>query len=217
MTVPIVHAHARYVVVDKPSGLLSVPGIGPGKTDCVIARVLAMFPGASGPMMVHRLDMETSGLLVVALDPDAQRDLSAQFEARTVRKRYVALLDGIVGSDAGEITVPMRLDVDRRPYQIPDFIQGRPAVTRYRVLAREIDRTRIEFDPLTGRTHQLRLHAALAPVLPGGQPGGLGCPIVGDPLYGQRRDAERLALHASFLSFTEPGGVRVEFSSPTPF
>jgi tRNA pseudouridine32 synthase / 23S rRNA pseudouridine746 synthase len=217
--VPIVLATPRLVVVDKPRGLLSVPGIGPHKTDCVIARVRGMFPHARGPMMVHRLDMETSGLMVVALDEDAQRELSARFERREVAKRYVALLEGTVAPDQGEVTVPLRLDVDRRHYQIADFVLGRPCRTRFRVLERAGGRTRVEFEPLTGRTHQLRVHSALPSVI-NGRPGGLGCPIVGDSLYGSGNpdgSGERLALHASYLAFTGPDGQPVEARSAPPF
>jgi tRNA pseudouridine32 synthase/23S rRNA pseudouridine746 synthase len=203
----IVLAAERFVVADKPSGMLSVPGKGPEKQDCVASRVRARFPGATGPLIVHRLDMETSGLLVLGLDAEAQRELSGQFERRETQKRYIALLEGSVAQDQGEITLPIRLDVDRRPYQIVDHEQGREAVTRYRVLSREIDRTRVEFTPLTGRTHQLRVHAA----------SGLSCPIVGDVLYG-RDSGERLMLHASWLAFVDPGtGRRVEVESPGPF
>ena len=147
-------------MVDKPSGLLSVPGKGEQNQDCVVARVRAMVPEARGPMIVHRLDMETSGLLVVALDEDAQRELSMQFERRDVEKSYVAVLDGIVERDAGVIDLPLRPDIDNRPVQIVDHVHGRPATTRYRVLVREGDRTRVHFEPVTGRTHQLRVHAA---------------------------------------------------------
>lgn len=209
----IVHAEPRLVVVEKPSGMLSVPGKGPEKMDCVVSRVRAMYPAAAGPLVVHRLDMETSGLLVVALDVGAQRDLSGQFERRTVFKRYVALVEGMVPRDEGTVDVPIRLDVERRPYQIADFAQGRPATTRYRVLSREVDRTRVQFEPVTGRTHQLRVHAALPPMVEG-RAGGLGCPIVGDVLYGRGDGSERLMLHASFLSFTHPDtGARMEFHS----
>jgi tRNA pseudouridine32 synthase/23S rRNA pseudouridine746 synthase len=203
----IVLAAERFVVVDKPSGMLSVPGKGPEKQDCVASRVRARFPRATGPLIVHRLDMETSGLLVLGLDAEAQRELSGQFERRETQKRYIALLEGSVAQDQGEITLPIRLDVGRRPYQIVDHDQGREAVTRYSVLSREIDRTRVEFTPLTGRTHQLRVHAA----------SGLSCPIVGDVLYG-RDNGERLMLHASWLAFVDPGtGRRVEVESPAPF
>lgn len=223
LTVPIVARHARFVVVDKPPNLLSVPGKGEHKQDCVASRVRGMFPEASGPLVVHRLDWETSGLLVLALDADAQRDLSMQFEARRVQKRYTALVEGLVAGEAGEITLPIRADLDRRPVQIVDHDRGSPSRTLWRVLAREIDRTRIEFEPVTGRTHQLRVHAAsprgLTP-----ESSGLGHPILNDPLYGPGagRDAPapvgRLMLHASYLAFREPGGERLlEFRSPAPF
>jgi tRNA pseudouridine32 synthase/23S rRNA pseudouridine746 synthase len=203
----IVLEGSRFVVVNKPSGMLSVPGKGPEKQDCVASRVRAMFPRATGPLVVHRLDMETSGLLVLGLDEGAQRELSGQFERRETEKKYIALLEGSVARDEGEVSLPLRLDVDRRPYQIVDHVQGREAVTRYRVLSREIDRTRVEFVPLTGRTHQLRVHAAA----------GLGCPIVGDVLYGGD-SGERLMLHACRLAFVDPGtGRRVEVESPAPF
>lgn len=166
-----------------------------------------MFPRARGPLVVHRLDMETSGLLLVALDEDAQRDLSGQFESRVVEKRYTALVDGSLRRDSGEIDLPMRADITNRPMQIVDHVNGRPARTRWRVLSREIDRTRVEFEPVTGRSHQLRVHAAC----------GLGAPIIGDSLYGGRH-AERLMLHATRLSFLLPGTrTRVEFESRTPF
>lgn len=199
-----------YVVVDKPCGLLSVPGKGPGKTDCVAARVRQMFPRAAGPMIVHRLDMDTSGLIVVALDADTQRSLSMQFEARSVEKSYVALVEGDVPGDSGRIDEPLRTDIANRPCQIIDHVHGRPAITDWRVLARETDRTRVEFMPRTGRTHQLRVHAA--------HRRGLGCPILGDRLYGDPDSAPRLMLHAATLSFVDPAGRRrVEFTSHVPF
>lgn len=213
--VRIVHDAPDFVVVEKPSGVLSVPGIGPEKADCVVSRIHALLgrigrvePGlAPGQLIVHRLDMDTSGLMVVALTREAQRELSGQFEARIPEKRYIALVAGIVEREEGRIDLPMRLDVENRPYQIVDHVQGRPASTYFRVLAREVDRTRIEFRPVTGRTHQLRVHARY----------GLGTPILGDPLYGDA-PAERLMLHAAYLSFLVPGGVtRLEYHSPPPF
>jgi len=197
--------------------MLSVPGKGPEKADCAAARIAAMFPRATGPLVVHRLDMETSGLIVFGLDEEAQRELSAQFEKRVVEKSYVALVTGSVRAmwagpdpldrDDGEVSLPMRGDLERRPLQIVDPENGREAVTRWRVLSREIDRIRIRFEPFTGRTHQLRVHAAT----------GLGHPIIGDELYGGP-EAPRLMLHAASLSFLEPGtGRRVEFESAAPF
>ena len=134
----LIHADPRFVIIDKPPGMLSVPGKGPDKADCAISRVRSMFPHATGPMVVHRLDMDTSGLLLIALNPDSQRELCRQFEHRLTSKRYIALLEGSVMHDAGEITVPLRPNIDNRPHQIADFVHRREAVTRNRVtLARE--------------------------------------------------------------------------------
>jgi tRNA pseudouridine32 synthase / 23S rRNA pseudouridine746 synthase len=222
----IVHKGARFVVVDKPAWLLSVPGKGPGKQDCVAARVAAMFPEATGPLIVHRLDMETSGLMVLGLDPMAQRELSMQFERREVDKAYVALLGEpsanvqvggaetlgaerapLLPGESGLITLPIRTDIDDRPRQIVDFVHGKQAVTHWHVLAHETDRVRVRFVPETGRTHQLRVHAAAA----------LKRPIVGDRLYGGEA-APRLMLHSALLSFIEPGGSRrAEFESGAGF
>lgn len=208
------------MIIDKPAGMLSVPGKGPEKQDCAAARVRAMFPGATGPLVVHRLDMETSGLLVFGLDEEAQRRLSRQFEERLVRKSYIALLDGMVEKEAGEIRVPMRMDVENRPHQIVDFIYGRAAVTRFGVLAREVDRTRVRFDPITGRTHQLRVHAAWRGSAPEGVDVGdiIGRPILGDGLYGEAKSAPRLMLHATRLALRDPdSGRELEFESVVPF
>ena len=193
--------------------MLSVPGKGEEKADCAVARVRAMFPAATGPLVVHRLDMDTSGLLVLGLNPESQRDLSMQFEFRKTEKRYIALVGGIVEADQGDISLPMRADLTNRPHQIIDHELGRPAQTHFRVLAREIDRTRVEFEPITGRSHQLRVHAAAAREI-----GGLGHPILGDILYGDSTSASRLMLHATYLSFCLPGGgKRVEFTSAAEF
>jgi tRNA pseudouridine32 synthase / 23S rRNA pseudouridine746 synthase len=210
--VPIIHASDRYVVVDKPAWMLSVPGKGPEKADCVAARVAAMFPNASGPLVIHRLDMETSGLMVLGLDADSQRELSGQFEQRLVEKSYVALLSGTDledehGTRSGAVDLPLRADIENRPVQIVDLALGRPAQTRWSILACEIDRVRVRFEPVTGRTHQIRVHAAA----------GLRRPIIGDALYGGE-PAERLMLHAAELSFLEPGSRRrVKFESRVPF
>lgn len=206
----IIHATDRYVVVNKPPGLLSVPGKGEANKDCIAARVATAFPTASGPLIVHRLDMDTSGLIVLGLDPEAQRDLSGQFERREVDKAYLALVEGIMPADSGVIDVPMRPDIDNRPYQIIDHVHGRPSLTHWAVLALETDRTRIRMVPHTGRTHQLRVHAA-----------HVGHPIIGDVLYGSEPDdrrVNRLMLHAAELSFREPGsGAPVRFESRAPF
>jgi tRNA pseudouridine32 synthase/23S rRNA pseudouridine746 synthase len=210
----VVHEHERFVVIDKPAGLLSVRGKGPDKTDCAAERVRAAFPRCRGPVVVHRLDMDTSGLMVLALDGDAQRELCEQFAERRVRKAYVALVDGLLGRDRGEINLPMRVDLDRRPVQIADWTFGRAATTRFEVTALETDRTRVRLEPITGRTHQLRLHCA--------HPLGLDAPILGDVLYGPPRidpaAAGRLMLHATELAFNEPGtGRELEFVSTAPF
>jgi len=210
---PIVRRDDRFVVIDKPSGLLSVPGKGPDKADCVASRVREMFPSATGPLTVHRLDMDTSGLILLALDAEAHRTLSMQFEARTVSKAYIALLAGIIEPDEGEIDLPIRADIDNRPRQIHDPILGKPSRTRYRVLERAGGITRVEFTPITGRSHQLRVHAA--------HELGLGTPILGDALYGgpaPPESADRLMLHATSLEFDDPtDGSRVRTRSEPAF
>lgn len=190
----IVHCDAEIVVVDKPSGLLSVPGRGDDKQDCASARVQARFPDA---LIVHRLDMSTSGLLLFARGAAAQRELSLEFAERRVDKRYIAIVDGEVAADDAvdawrEIDLPLICDWPNRPRQIVDHAIGKPSQTRWRVLARMPGRTRIELEPLTGRTHQLRVHLQ-----------ALGHPICGDALYGPQAPAAptapRLLLHASRL------------------
>lgn len=219
--ISILYHDDAIAIVDKPSCLLSVPGRGEHKQDCVIARVRARFPNASGPMMVHRLDYETSGIIAVALTPDAQRHLSHQFEFRHVAKAYVALLDGLIPNDAGELRMRIRVDWDNRPRQMLCNTHGRDSLTHYRVLAREPASnptfTRVEFTPITGRSHQLRVHAAFPQ-----STGGLGTPILGDPLYGSAANAptspSRLCLHATFLAITHPTtNAPLEFHSPAPF
>lgn len=209
--VPIVHEASGFVVIDKPCGLLSVPGRSPDKADCARSRVLAQYPDATGPMTVHRLDMDTSGLLVVALDAQAHRNLSIQFEHRRVAKVYVALLEHAPAGDHGTIDLPLCKDWDNRPLQKVDFEQGRPSQTAYRVLERFADgRTRVRFEPVTGRSHQLRVHAA--------HELGLASPILGDRLYGSAESAPRLMLHAAGLIVHDPdSGERIELWSEPPF
>lgn len=207
----IVHRTDRFLVVDKPAGLLSVPGKGDRGRDCVPERVRHLFPEATGPLTVHRLDMDTSGLLVVALDPEAQRDLSGQFERREVEKAYIAVVDGVLEPESGTVEAPIRPDFANRPYQVVDFSHRRPATTAYKVLERSPDRTRVQLIPLTGRTHQLRVHMAWR-----------GHAILGDVLYGEQpriaTAAPRLLLHAARLVFTDPGsGRRVEVVSRPDF
>jgi tRNA pseudouridine32 synthase/23S rRNA pseudouridine746 synthase len=206
----IVYEDAAIVVVDKPSGLLSVPGKGEANRDCVVARIKARYPGCIDQPSVHRLDQDTSGLLVLALNAEAHRDLSGQFMDRLVGKRYVALIDGVLEEQGGTIELKFRLDPDNRPYQVYDPVDGKRGVTRWRKLAVENGRTRVEFMPHTGRTHQLRLHSA--------HEKGLGFPIVGDRLYGTGTGPGQLRLHASLLRFRHPvTRAPLEFVSPAPF
>lgn len=206
----ILHTDAELVVVEKPGSLLSVPGRGPDKQDCLARRLQRQFPAMIAQPAVHRLDLHTTGLMVFAVTETAHRHLSGQFAERTVVKEYTALLDGLIEMENGEIHLPFRLDLANRPCQIHDPVHGRMGSTIWRRLGLENGRTRVLFLPLTGRTHQLRLHAA--------HPLGLGCPIVGDHLYGTGQDGEPMLLHASRLAFTHPcSGKRLDFVSPPPF
>jgi tRNA pseudouridine32 synthase/23S rRNA pseudouridine746 synthase len=209
----VVFEDDRIVVVDKPCGLLSVDARDRRSSDSVAARLRRTHPGA---LLVHRLDLDTSGLLVAARDGEAYASLQRQFLARTVEKRYAAIVEGQVDGGGGVIDLPLRVDVDDRPRQIHDPVHGRSAVTEWRrvgtVASTAVDGaiagTRVAFFPRTGRTHQLRVHAA--------HPGGLGAPIAGDRLYGHA--GERLMLHAEALTFAHPTtGERVTFTSPAPF
>lgn len=206
----IIHEDPDFVVVDKPGGLLSVPGKGEANQDCVVSRLKEMYPDCIEFPSVHRLDQDTSGLIVMARTETAHRNLSIQFMDRLVGKRYTALIDGVVEQDAGVIELAFRLDPDNRPYQVYDPEQGKPGTTRWRKIGVENGRTRVEFMPLTGRTHQLRLHAA--------HEKGLGFPIVGDRLYGTGTGPGQLKLHASTLRFRHPLTRKpLEFTSEPPF
>jgi tRNA pseudouridine32 synthase / 23S rRNA pseudouridine746 synthase len=197
------------IVVDKPCGLLSVPGRTDDLEDSVYTRLRRRFGPAAGPLVVHRLDLDTSGLLLAAKDPDTHAVLQRLFERREIDKRYIAWLAGIVERDHGVVELALRVDLDDRPRQIHDPVNGKPAITEWRVLERSNGRTRVEMIPRTGRTHQLRLHAA--------HPLGIGVPIVGDPLYGDGDDG-RLMLHAESIAFAHPrAGRRIEVASPAPF
>lgn len=208
--IDIVYHDPDLVVVNKPSGLLAVPGKGDENQDCVVNRIKALYPDCIEQPAVHRLDMDTSGLMVLALTADAHRELSRQFEQRETEKRYIALLDGEVSGGEGTIELPFRLDVENRPYQIYDPVNGKTGITHWKVLSTGNKKTRVEFTPVTGRTHQLRVHAA--------SEHGLGIPISGDRLYGSGTAPGQLKLHASFLSFTHPRtGKRLEFRSEPPF
>ncbi len=195
-------------VVDKPSGMLSAPGRDGSVSVTDVAR--RRFPQSQGLMVVHRLDQHTSGLLIVAKTAEAFSALRQQFERHEVEKKYIALLDGDLPDDEGEIKLPLSADYHDRPRQRVDFDEGKEAVTRYRVVARFGDTTRVEFSPLTGRTHQLRVHSAYC------RPLGLGAPIHGDALYG--RTDVRLCLHASYIKFHHPKtGETLSFSSAPEF
>ena len=204
----IIYEDTKLVVVDKPGGLLSVPGKGGANQDSVEGRIVAGHPGCTRYPSVHRLDMDTSGLLVLALTKRAKRELMEQFRERRVSKRYIAVVEGVLEGAEGEISLPLSMDAENRPYHVVDLANGREAVTRWRRLGVEGNVTRVEFTPLTGRTHQLRLHALH----------GLGFPIVGDRLYGTGVKPGELKLHASYLSFQHPKTKeRMEFSSDPPF
>ncbi len=189
----IVYEDPWLSVINKPAGMLSVPG----KEDAVSVYSLMreQYPEADGPLTVHRLDMATSGLMLIAKTKRVHQNLQAQFKNRLVRKRYVALLEGIVPKDKGTVDLPLCLNPLDRPRQMVHTEHGKPAITDYQVLERlDGKRTRIAFYPRTGRTHQLRIHAA--------HPLGLHCPIIGDELYGEK--ADQLYLHAEYLEFTHP-------------
>ena len=189
----IVYEDPWLSVINKPAGILSVPG----KEDAVSVYSLMreQYPEADGPLTVHRLDMATSGLMLIVKTKRVHQNLQAQFKNRLVRKRYVALLEGIVPKDKGTVDLPLCLNPLDRPRQMVHTEHGKPAITDYQVLERlDGKRTRIAFYPRTGRTHQLRIHAA--------HPLGLHCPIIGDELYGEK--ADRLYLHAEYLEFTHP-------------
>lgn len=197
------------LVLDKPAGLLSVPGRGPDKADCAAARVQQRWPDA---LVVHRLDMGTSGLLVFARGPEAQRQLSRSFETRQTDKRYEALVWGLVEGDAGQIDLPLVCDWPNRPRQMVSHETGKPSTTRWQVLARDAARhqTRMSLQPITGRSHQLRVHLQ-----------ALGHPILGDELYAHpsaHAAAPRLMLHACRLSLPHPvNGQTLVLESAVPF
>ena len=192
--IEIVTVNDAFIVVNKPSGLLSVPGRGPDKADCLSARVQAEFPEA---LVVHRLDMETSGLMVFARNPDAQRMLNRAFEQRLVEKYYVAVVTGMIENDHGTISLPLICDWPNRPRQMVDHAIGKPSTTHFTVIGRDAARmqTRVGLTPVTGRSHQLRVHMA-----------SVGHAIIGDSLYSVDAppEGQRLLLHAAKLSFPHP-------------
>jgi tRNA pseudouridine32 synthase / 23S rRNA pseudouridine746 synthase len=226
-TLDLPHCDDTLLVVNKPAGLLAVPGRGEDKQDCLSARLQLEFPDA---LVVHRLDMSTSGLMVFARGAEMQRRLSRMFREREVEKRYVALVAGKLEPETGEVDLAIVADWPKRPLRKIDAETGKPSLTRYRLLGFEnavrpehvegqafengegFDRlspngSRVELEPVTGRTHQLRVHMS-----------AIGHPILGDALYGVASSAPRLLLHASSLSFAHPlNGKPLNFASAAPF
>lgn len=205
--IAVIHEEADFVIVDKPSGLLSVPGKDPALSDSLQRRAEARWPAAG---MVHRLDKDTSGVMVIALNKRAHARIAIQFEKRTAEKSYVARVWGDLAGDSGLVDQPIAVDWENKPRQRIDHERGREARTEWRVLAREGGVTRVGLHPLTGRTHQLRVHMM-----------SLGHPVLGDAFYATGAAlaaADRLQLHAETLSFAHPvTGERVTFAVPAPF
>ncbi len=205
----LIHVDEALIVVNKPEGLLSVPGRGEDRQDCMVHRVQQRFPEA---LTVHRLDMATSGLLVFARGEAMQRALSVLFQDRQVDKRYVAVVKGLLAQDQGEVNLPLIADWPNRPRQMVCFERGKPSQTLYEVLARDPlkDETRVALTPVTGRSHQLRVHML-----------ALGHPMLGDPFYGDadsQARAPRLLLHAETLSLPHPvSGERASWVCAAPF
>ncbi len=203
-SIDLIYQDASLLVACKAAGLLAVPGRGVDKQDCLSARIQQNFPDA---LVVHRLDMATSGLIVFARGTEIQRRLSQMFRDHEIAKRYVAVVSGRMESATGEVNLPIVADWPNRPLRKIDANLGKPSLTRYHVLSHDADTTRVELEPVTGRTHQLRVHMA-----------AIGHPILGDALYGDTACAPRLLLHACSLSFTHPlSGEPLNFLSPSPF
>ncbi|WP_335947533.1 RluA family pseudouridine synthase [Salipiger bermudensis] len=204
--IPILHEDSDLLVVDKPAGLLSVPGKGPELADCLIARLERAFPTVR---LVHRLDRDTSGVMVFALTAHAQRHLGQQFETRKTRKTYIARVAGRLEPKTGSVDLPLIVDWPNRPLQKVCHETGKPALTEYKVTKANDAESRVRLHPLTGRSHQLRVHML-----------ALGHPIIGDPLYAPKTAAEypRMMLHAEELRLHHPeSGIGVKFRAKAPF
>ena len=202
----LLHDDAQILAVNKPAGLLSVPGRGEHLADCLISRIQLVFPDA---LVVHRLDRDTSGVMIFAMTPHAQRFLSMQFEQRLTRKTYVALLAGQLDPKTGTVDLPLLVDWENRPRQVVNHETGKAAMTDWRVKRYEGNTTRVRLMPKTGRTHQLRVHMQ-----------ALGHPILGDPLYATGVDADynRMMLHSEELRVKHPdSGMSLKFRAPVPF
>lgn len=210
--IEVIYHDLEIVVVNKPGGLLSVPGRGPEKVDSVSSRLQQHFTKMIPQPSVHRLDMFTTGVMVFAMNAEAHRHLSKQFEKRLVQKHYEAVVAGEITEDKGEIRLQFRLDPNNRPHQIYDPVNGKLGITLWQKLSVGAVTSRVRFTPITGRTHQLRLHAAHP------KPKGLGAPIVGDSLYGSGKDGDKMLLHATSLAFTHPSSLKqLQFDCPADF
>lgn len=205
-SITTIYEDEHIVVVNKPAEFLSVPG--KNISESVLTILQERYPDATGPLLVHRLDMSTSGLLIAGKSKEVHQNLQAQFIKKTVQKRYVALLDGNIEENMGFIELPLRVDIDNRPHQLVCYEHGKMAKTKYKVIERKNGQTKVYFYPITGRTHQLRVHAA--------HPAGLNTPIWGDDLYGTK--ADRLYLHAELLEIKHPvTKEKITFHSDPPF
>jgi tRNA pseudouridine32 synthase / 23S rRNA pseudouridine746 synthase len=203
----ILYRDEHLVVIDKPPGLLSVPGRGPDKQDCAASRLQAL---VSDARVVHRLDCATSGVMLFAIGADMQRALSRLFHDREVHKEYIALVEGRVGDETGTIDIALRGDPATRPVQVIDELNGKPALTHWQLISRTKAASRLRLLPQTGRTHQLRVHCM-----------ALGHPIIGDRLYNKNacgETGERMMLHAASLRFTHPAsGADMLFEAACEF
>lgn len=202
--VRIIHQDKDVIIVTKPAGLLSVPGLADGADDCLETRLSMQ---VSGALLIHRLDMDTSGIMVFAANKSAQVHINRQFERRFVDKTYIADLEGELTPEHGVVDLPLISDWPNRPLQMVCHERGKQAITKWQVISRQNGRTRVALWPKTGRSHQLRVHML-----------SLGHPIVGDPFYGDPSSAARMHLHAMRLEFHHPdGGARMAFEDPVPF
>ncbi|MGH6760640.1 MAG: RluA family pseudouridine synthase [Phyllobacterium sp.] len=204
--ISVIHRDGDILVLDKPSGLLSVPGRDPALADSLATRVQEQFPRA---FMINRLDKDTSGIVLMSLNKKAHAIIASQFEQRTTEKSYVAVVWGRVDSESGHIDLPLAIDPHNKPRHRVDHENGKPAQTGWSVMDRTANATRLRLHPLTGRTHQLRVHMK-----------AIGHPILGDEFYAEGEAltaADRLLLHAEKLSFRHPDGRDVTFTIPCPF